>query len=75
VIALLKSQSKKLKSQSASMIDGDSVWYELAQTSRSIEGVGGCASAHIVAHLPEIDLIDNKTAPRHICLAPLAEGW
>lgn len=72
VVALLESQAKHFEGEIASMIDDEPVWTKLAQTLSSIKGVALRTVATLLAELPEIGLISNKSAAKLAGLAPIA---
>jgi transposase len=73
IIALLRRQSRSLEGEIASLIDDDPLWAHLAETFRSIKGVGARTIARLAAELPEIGLYSNKAVAKLAGLAPLAD--
>lgn len=73
VITLLKRQARHLEGEIASMIDDDPLWAHLADSFRSIKGVGPRTIARLMAELPEIGLYSNKAVAKLTGLAPLAD--
>lgn len=72
VIALLKSQSRSLEGEIASMIDDDPLWAKLAETWRTVKGVAERTVARLHAELPEIGTLSNKAIAKLAGLAPIA---
>jgi transposase len=73
VITVLKRQSRHLEGEIASMIDDDPLWGHLAETFRSIKGVGPRTIARLMAEMPEIGVYSNKAIAKLAGLAPLAD--
>lgn len=72
VIALLKSQQRRLEGEIGSLIDDDPLWAKLAETFRSLKGVASRTVARLMAELPEIGILSNKAIAKLIGLAPIA---
>ena len=72
VIALLKSQSRKLEGEIASLIDDDPLWARLNEAFRTIKGVASRTVARLMAEMPEIGIYSNKAISKLAGLAPIA---
>jgi transposase len=72
LLALLAQQIGDLEQRIAALLDQDPLWRQLNQTFRSIKGVADRTVARIMAELPEIGLLSNKTISKLAGLAPLA---
>jgi transposase len=72
MLAFLAEQIRELEQSIASLIDADPLWRELDQTFRTIKGVADRTVARIMAEMPEIGTLSNKTISKLAGLAPLA---
>jgi len=57
----------------AALIDADPLWRELDQAFRTIKGVADRTVARIMAEMPEIGTLSNKTISKLAGVAPLAQ--
>lgn len=69
VVAL---QMRKLEEEIAALLASDPLWQKLDQALRSIKGVADRTVARVMAELPEIGTLSNKTVSKLAGLAPLA---
>ena len=65
-------QIDALQQNIATLIDADPLWRELNQAFRSIKGVADRTVARLMAEMPEIGTLSNKTISKLAGLAPLA---
>ena len=72
MLAFLAEQIKELEQGIAALIDADPLWRELNQAFRTIKGVADRTVARIMAEMPEIGTLSNKTISKLAGLAPLA---
>jgi transposase len=70
--ALLARQIRALEQSIAALIDADPMWRELNQAFRSIKGVADRTVARLMAEMPEIGTLSNKTVAKLAGVAPLA---
>jgi transposase len=72
MLAFLAEQIRELEQSIASLIDADPLWRELDQAFRTIKGVADRTVARIMAEMPEIGTLSNKTISKLAGMAPLA---
>jgi transposase len=72
ILALLAQQIEELEQAIAALIDADPLWRQLDQAFRTIKGVADRTVARIMAEMPEIGTLSNKTISKLAGLAPLA---
>lgn len=72
MLAFLAEQIEELEQAIAALIDADPLWRELNQAFRTIKGVADRTVARIMAEMPEIGTLSNKTISKLAGLAPLA---
>ena len=72
VLAFLAKQIGALEQAIAALIEADPLWRELNQTFRSIKGVADRTVARLMAEMPEIGTLSNKTISKLAGVAPLA---
>jgi transposase len=73
LLAVLARQIKQLETSIATLLDKDPLWRELDQAFRTIKGVADRTVARIMAEMPEIGVISNKTVSKLAGVAPLAQ--
>jgi transposase len=72
MLALVAKQIQELEKAIAALIQADPLWRELDQAFRAIKGVADRTVARIMAEMPEIGTLTNKTISKLAGLAPLA---
>jgi transposase len=72
MLAFLAAQIKELEQAIAELIHADPLWSELNQAFRTIKGVADRTVARIMAEMPEIGTLSNKTISKLAGVAPLA---
>jgi len=72
MLAFLAKQIGQLEQRIAALLDQDPLWRELNQTFRSIKGVADRTVARLMAEMPEIGILSNKTISKLAGVAPLA---
>ena len=72
MLAFLAEQMAELEQAIATLIEADPLWRELNQAFRTIKGVADRTVARIMAEMPEIGTLPNKTISKLAGLAPLA---
>jgi transposase len=72
LLAVLARQIRELEQRIAALVDRDPLWRELNQTFRSIKGVADRTVARLMAEMPEIGALPNKTISKLAGVAPLA---
>ncbi len=72
LLAVLAAQIDALEQNIATLIDADPLWRELDHAFRSIKGVADRTVARLMAEMPEIGALSNKTISKLAGLAPLA---
>lgn len=73
MLALLAVQIEELEQAIAQLIGQDPLWRELNQAFRTIKGVADRTVARIMAEMPEIGTLSNKTISKLAGVAPLAQ--
>lgn len=72
MLAFLAKQIGDLQQRIATLIDQDPLWRELNQAFRTIKGVADRTVARLMAEMPEIGALSNKTISKLAGVAPLA---
>jgi len=72
MLAFLAEQIAELEQAIAALIEDDPLWRELNQAFRTIKGVADRTVARIMAEMPEIGTLSNKTVSKLAGVAPLA---
>jgi transposase len=72
LLAFVERQIGDLEQRIARLIDQDPLWRELNQTFRTIKGVADRTVCRLMAEMPEIGTLSNKTISKLAGLAPLA---
>jgi transposase len=72
MLKFLASQIEELEQAIAALIDADPLWRDLNQAFRTIRGVADRTVARVMAEMPEIGALPNKTISKLAGLAPLA---
>jgi transposase len=72
MLRFLAQQIKELEQAVAALIQSDPLWSELDQAFRTIKGVADRTVARIMAEMPEIGILSNKSISKLAGLAPLA---
>lgn len=72
LLELIHRQMSELEQAISALIDQDPLWRELNQTFRSIKGVADRTVARLMAEMPEIGALSNKTISKLAGVAPLA---
>jgi len=72
MLTFLAGQIRELEQAIAALIQADPLWRELNQAFRTIKGVADRTVARIMAEMPEIGTLSNKTISKLAGLAPLA---
>jgi transposase len=72
LLAVLARQIRELERRIAALLDKDPLWRELDQAFRTIKGVADRTVARIMAEMPEIGVLSNKTISKLAGVAPLA---
>ena len=72
LLAFLAAQIRELEAAIAELIAADPLWQKLDQAFRSIKGVAHRTVARLLAEMPEIGTISNKSLSKLAGLAPLA---
>ena len=72
LLALVARQIRDLEQRIAQLIEQDPLWRELNQTFRTIKGVADRTVARLMAEMPEIGALPNKTISKLAGVAPLA---
>jgi transposase len=72
MLAFLAEQIGELEQKIAGLIEQDPLWRELNQAFRTIKGVADRTVARIMAEMPEIGTLSNKTISKLAGVAPLA---
>jgi transposase len=72
MLALVDRQIRDLDSRIASLIAQDPLWRELDQAFRTVKGVADRTVCRLMAEMPEIGTLSNKTISKLAGVAPLA---
>lgn len=72
LLDLLARQISKLEQQIAALLDQDPLWRELNLAFRTIKGVADRTVARLMAEMPEIGSLSNKSISKLAGVAPLA---
>lgn len=72
MLRFLAKQIGELEQAIAALIQSDPLWRQLDQAFRTIKGVADRTVARIMAEMPEIGTLSNKTISKLAGLAPLA---
>jgi transposase len=72
LLAVLARQIRELEQKIAALIEADPLWRELNQVFRTIKGVADRTVARLMAEMPEIGTLSNKTISKLAGVAPLA---
>jgi transposase len=72
MLAFLAGQIRELEQSIAALLAADPLWRALDQTFRTIKGVADRTVARILAEMPEIGTLSNKTISKLAGVAPLA---
>jgi transposase len=72
LLAVLARQIRELEQRIAALLDKDPLWRELDHAFRTIKGVADRTVARIMAEVPEIGTLSNKTVSKLAGVAPLA---
>jgi transposase len=72
MLKFLARQIEELEQAIAALINADPLWRQLDQAFRTIKGVADRTVARIMAEMPEIGTLSNKTISKLAGLAPLA---
>jgi transposase len=72
LLRVVDKQMEELEQSIAALIEADPLWRELNQAFRTIKGVADRTVARMMADMPEIGTLSNKTISKLAGLAPLA---
>lgn len=72
LLALVAGQMRDLEQRIAKLIGEDPLWRQLDQTFRTIKGVADRTVCRLMAEMPEIGTLSNKTISKLAGVAPLA---
>jgi transposase len=72
LLAFVARQIRDLEQRIARLIDQDPLWRELNQVFRTIKGVADRTVSRLMAEMPEIGTLSNKTISKLAGVAPLA---
>jgi transposase len=72
LLAMLARQIGDLEKRIAALLDQDPLWRELDRAFRTIKGVADRTVARLMAEMPEIGVLSNKTISKLAGVAPLA---
>jgi transposase len=72
LLAVVARQIRELEQRIGALLDQDPLWRELNQAFRTIKGVADRTVARLMAEMPEIGLLTNKTISKLAGVAPLA---
>jgi transposase len=72
MLGFLGQQIAELEHAISELIEADPLWRELDRAFRTIKGVGDRTVANMMAEMPEIGTLSNKTISKLAGLAPLA---
>ena len=72
LLSLIAKQVRDLEQKIAALIEADPLWKQLDQAFRTIKGVADRTVARLMAEMPEIGTLSNKTISKLAGVAPLA---
>lgn len=72
LLAVIAGQIRDLEQRIARLIEADPLWRELNQAFRTIKGVADRTVARLMAEMPEIGTLSNKTISKLAGVAPIA---
>jgi transposase len=72
MLRFLQEQIEELEEAISGLIEADPLWHELNLAFRTIKGVADRTVANMMAEMPEIGTLSNKTISKLAGLAPLA---
>jgi len=72
LLGVIAGQIRTLQQSIAGLIDADPLWRELNLAFRTIKGVADRTVARLMAEMPEIGVLSNKTVSKLAGVAPLA---
>jgi transposase len=72
LLAFVAGQIRALEQRIAALIDQDPLWRELNQAFRTIKGVADRTVCRLMAEMPEIGTLSNKTISKLAGVAPMA---
>ena len=72
LLTVLGRQIRELEQRIAALLEKDPLWRELNHAFRTIKGVADRTVARIMAEMPEIGVLPNKTVSKLAGVAPLA---
>ena len=72
LLGLVAQQIRTLEQQITRLIEADPLWRQLNQAFRTIKGVADRTVARLMAEMPEIGTLSNKTISRLAGVAPIA---
>lgn len=72
LLAFVARQIRDLEQSIAALLDQDPAWRELNQAFRTIKGVADRTVARLMAEMPEIGTLSNKTVSKLAGVAPMA---
>jgi transposase len=72
LLAVIARQIRELETSIAQLLAQDPLWHQLDQVFRSIKGVADRTVARLMAEMPEIGTLSNKTISKLAGVAPLA---
>jgi len=72
LLDLVATQISDLEQKIARLIDHDPLWRELNKSFRTVKGVADRTVCRLMAELPEIGTLSNKTISKLVGVAPLA---
>jgi len=72
LLSLIAKQVRDLEQKIAALIEADPLWRQLDQAFRTIKGVADRTVARLMAEMPEIGTLSNKTISKLAGVAPLA---
>jgi transposase len=72
LLAVLTRQIRELEQRIATLLEKDPLWRQLNEAFRTIKGVADRTVARLMAEMPEIGTLSNKTISKLAGVAPLA---
>ncbi len=72
ILEVLEHQIRDLEQRITKLIEQDPLWRELNHAFRTIKGVADRTVARLMAEMPEIGMVSNKTVSKLAGVAPLA---